>query len=135
MTRHSSDFHHIYFPSAVKYDRFTNWLATDIVAISENVQNILLNWESVNPAKVHLIKHGIDLGTVTVVYTNPEVNKEYLKYCEFLHHRKLIEKDIEQLTLEDTQGVTGLKALRIKIKMDQSEILHTREIEEIISNL
>lgn len=61
MTRHSSDFHHVYFPSAVKWDKLTNLLATDIVAISENVRQILVQWEGVPERKVHLIHHGIKL--------------------------------------------------------------------------
>ncbi len=61
ITRHHPDFHHIYFPSAVKYDKFTNMLATDIIAISKNVEHILLDLESVPPSKLHLIHHGIDI--------------------------------------------------------------------------
>jgi hypothetical protein len=80
-------------------------------------------------------KRATQPGTITVVYTNPEIHKEYLKYCEFLHHKNLIEKDVEQLSLEDTQGVTGLKALRLKVKLDQAESVAASEIEEIISNL
>ena len=74
-------------------------------------------------------------GTITVVYTNPEIQKEYLKYCDFLYHKNLIEKKVEQLSLEDTQGVTGLKALRITVKLEPSESVGTSEIEEIISSL
>ncbi len=29
-TRHHSDYHHVWFPSAVKYDRYNNFLATDM---------------------------------------------------------------------------------------------------------
>ncbi|MBL0343232.1 MAG: glycosyltransferase [Bacteroidetes bacterium] len=61
LTRHHSDFHHVYYGSAVKYDKLANYLCTDIVAISKNVENILLNIEFVNPKKVHLIHHGIDM--------------------------------------------------------------------------
>jgi len=74
-------------------------------------------------------------GAITVVYTNNEVSKEYLKYCDYLHHRDLIEKDVEQLVLEDTQGVTGLKALRIRVKSDSQANVQTQEIEEILSSL
>ncbi len=61
LTRHHSDFHHIYFPSSVKYDKYTNRLSTDIVAISENVKNILEKSENVPTSKIHLIHHGIDM--------------------------------------------------------------------------
>ena len=60
-SRHHGSYHHEYFPSAIKYDRFINSLATDIVAISENVKNILMNYENVPAEKIHLIHHGFDL--------------------------------------------------------------------------
>jgi len=60
-TRHHSDYHHVWFPSAVKYDRYNNFLATDIVAISKNVESILVRQEQVPLSKVHLIHHGIDM--------------------------------------------------------------------------
>jgi glycosyltransferase involved in cell wall biosynthesis len=57
-TRHHSSYHHVYYPHAVKYDRFVNFLATDIVAVSENVKNILVDKEHVPGDKVRLIHHG-----------------------------------------------------------------------------
>lgn len=60
-TRHYSDFHHVWFPSAVKYDRFINRQATHLVAISKNVQNILTQYEQVPISKIRLIHHGIDM--------------------------------------------------------------------------
>jgi len=45
----------------VWYDRFINWLATDIIAISENVEKVLIEKENVKPSKIHLIQHGFDL--------------------------------------------------------------------------
>lgn len=62
-TRHHSDYHHAYFPSAVKYDKLINKLATDIIAISLNVRNILTAREHVPPDKVRLIHHGFDMST------------------------------------------------------------------------
>ena len=60
-TRHHSTFHHDYFPSAVKIDKFINWLSTDIVAISQNVEDILEEREDVPKSKLNLIHHGFDL--------------------------------------------------------------------------
>lgn len=61
LTRHHSSLHHQFFPRAVYYDRLTNRLATGIIAISEVVREILVDWEEVDPHKVHLIHHGFDL--------------------------------------------------------------------------
>lgn len=69
-TRHHSSFMHIYYPKSVKYDRFINFLATDIVAISKNVENILIQKENVNPNKITLIHHGFKLEN----FANPNKN-------------------------------------------------------------
>ena len=60
-TRHHSTYHHDNFPRAVKYDKLCNYLATDIVAISKNVEQILVKKEKVKEHKIHLINHGFDL--------------------------------------------------------------------------
>jgi len=60
-TRHHSTFHHTYFPSAVKWDRYCNRQATDIVCISENVKQVLLEKERVPEKKLHRIYHGFDI--------------------------------------------------------------------------
>ena len=74
-------------------------------------------------------------GKIAIVYTNTEVHREYMKYCEYLHHKGYIEKEVEELELEAAQGVTGLKALRVKVRMEAAESIATDEIEEIISSL
>lgn len=61
-TRHHATMHHTYYPRAVYYDRFINTLATHVVAISENVKNVLLELEQVPAQKIVLIHHGFDLG-------------------------------------------------------------------------
>lgn len=66
-TRHHSTFHHQYFPKAVRWDLRTNKLATDIIAISKNVQDVLLNLEHVPVRKTHLIHHGFDLNSFNKV--------------------------------------------------------------------
>ena len=70
-TRHHSTFHHQYFPRAVYYDRFINYLATGIVAISENVRRVLVEKEKANPGKIALIHHGFDLEK----FQNPDADK------------------------------------------------------------
>jgi glycosyltransferase involved in cell wall biosynthesis len=60
-TRHHSDYHHLYHPKAIKYDKFINYLATDIVAISQVVKDVLINLEKVSESKIHLIYHGFKL--------------------------------------------------------------------------
>jgi hypothetical protein len=54
-------------------------------------------------------------GKITIVYSQRADEKEYLKYIGFLQHKKLLDKDTEILKLEDLQGVTGLKAIRVSV--------------------
>jgi len=60
-TRHHSSLHHIYFKRGVWWDRRSNKLATKIVAVSNVVKKILVEWESVSENKVALIPHGFQL--------------------------------------------------------------------------
>jgi hypothetical protein len=60
----------------VKYDRFINFCSTHIVAISENVKNVLIKQEGVSESKIHLIHHGFDQ---TLFDFNNELLKSTLK--------------------------------------------------------
>lgn len=59
-TRHHSVEAHKYNPHAVYYDKFFNWLSTDIIAITDMVARILIEQERVEPAKVATVRHGFD---------------------------------------------------------------------------
>lgn len=54
-------------------------------------------------------------GKISIVYSQKEDEEEYLKYIAFLQHKNLLGKEVEMLELEDLQGVTGLKAMRVNI--------------------
>ncbi len=54
-------------------------------------------------------------GKITIIYSQREDEREYLKYISFLQHKKLLNSDVEILELEDLQGVTGLKAIRVNV--------------------
>ncbi|CAN5556169.1 glycosyltransferase [soil metagenome] len=60
-TRHHSTYHHVYHPSMVKYDRFINNQCTQIVAISDNVSQVLIDLENVPSEKIVLIHHGFEI--------------------------------------------------------------------------
>ena len=60
-TRHHSDYHHVYFPKAVKWDKYCNTLATKIISISDCVTNILVEKENVQKNKIIKIPHGFDI--------------------------------------------------------------------------
>lgn len=58
-------------------------------------------------------------GKITIVYSQKEEEEEYLTYIKFLQHRKLLGQDVEILELQDLQGVTGLKAIRVNINYSE----------------
>jgi glycosyltransferase involved in cell wall biosynthesis len=60
-TRHHAMIHHTQYPSGLKWDKACNWLATDIIAISENIKTILIKYDGARESKIHLIHHGFDL--------------------------------------------------------------------------
>lgn len=60
-TRHHSDFHHLYFPKGVKWDKWCNKICTKIIAPSRAVKDVLVKLENVDPEKVEIIHHGFDL--------------------------------------------------------------------------
>ncbi|MBL0742449.1 glycosyltransferase family 4 protein [Chryseolinea lacunae] len=60
-TRHHATLHYREYPSGLKWDKLNNRLATDIVAISKSIEEILVDWDGANPAKVTRIHHGFDL--------------------------------------------------------------------------
>jgi hypothetical protein len=54
-------------------------------------------------------------GKLTIVYSQNEDEKEYLQYVHFLQSKNMLGEAVEVLELEDLQGVTGLKAIRVNI--------------------
>ncbi|MGO2101627.1 MAG: hypothetical protein ACTH3E_01125 [Psychroflexus halocasei] len=63
-------------------------------------------------------------GKIAIIYTSSEMKKEYKKYISYLQSKNYISKEVEDLTLEDVQGVSGLKALRVEV------CYHTEEDEK-----
>jgi len=56
---------------------------------------------------------------ITIIYTNDDDRVEYKKYISFLEIKGYLVKDsMERHDLDDLQGITGLKALRVKVKYD-----------------
>ena len=56
-------------------------------------------------------------GHITIIYSHELEETEYLEYIEYLQDRDELETDIAHLELEELQGVSGLKALRVRVKI------------------
>ena len=55
------------------------------------------------------------VGHITIVYSNDSHKEEYRGYIETLQSENLLDGKIEIFEIEDLQGISGLKALRVKI--------------------
>ena len=56
-------------------------------------------------------------GTIAIVYSQPKEVQEYLEYIEYLQTKGLLKGDVEKIDLEDLQGVSGLKGLRVAVNV------------------
>lgn len=54
-------------------------------------------------------------GKIAIVYSHRREMHEYLKYVDYLQDEGYLEPTVEQLELEDLQGVSGLRALRVTV--------------------
>lgn len=59
-------------------------------------------------------------GTVAIVYSQQKERDEYLQFIEYLQNEKLLGEEVEHLDLEDTQGISGLKAIRVNVLLEES---------------
>ena len=76
-------------------------------------------------------------GKIAIVYTSDEDAEEYLKYIKFLVAKGYIEADsTEQFQLQDLQGITGLKALRVKVALDRKQSnMETFTFDEVMKEI
>jgi hypothetical protein len=88
--------------------------------------------------RYHIIKKRIDKvsildsderltqpGKIALVYFDERDAQEYMEYIKHLQEQNLLLYDLEELELESLQGVNGLKALRVGVRVYQAEgIMH-----------
>ena len=78
--------------------------------------------------RYHIIKKRIDKvhirhtrerltqpGKIALIYFNQRDADEYVSYIQHLQERKILKDDLEYLELEELQGVSGLKAMRVGV--------------------
>ena len=54
-------------------------------------------------------------GSIAIVYSQEQDAQEYRTYIEYLTNKGYLKEGIEDLELQDLQGVHGLNALRVEI--------------------
>ena len=71
--------------------------------------------------KVHVEPTGQRLtqpNTIAVVYAYAKEMEEYRKYIQFLQSKNILKPNIEMLELEELQGISGLKAMRVEVNLE-----------------
>jgi hypothetical protein len=59
-------------------------------------------------------------GKIAIVYNQDKNAREYSKYIKFLQHKKLLLPGTEIVDIEDLQGITGLKAIRVDVNYNRT---------------
>jgi hypothetical protein len=57
-------------------------------------------------------------GKIAIIYSQDKDAFEYMKYIKYLQSQNFLLANVEKLELEDLQGVTGLKALRVAVNYE-----------------
>ena len=57
-------------------------------------------------------------GKIALAYFSQKEADEYIGYIQFLQEQNILANDLEELELEELQGVSGLKALRVSVSLD-----------------
>jgi hypothetical protein len=58
-------------------------------------------------------------GKIAIVYTHANEADEYLQYVQYLQHKCQLEPGHELLEIDNLQGVSGLKAIRVSVNFEQ----------------
>ena len=73
--------------------------------------------------KAH-IKHSLEritgVGKLTIVYSSDTEEQEYRNYIHILQQNQVLGEHIEKFEVEDLQGISGLKGLRVVIRKPSS---------------
>jgi len=70
-------------------------------------------------------------GKIAIIYAQTTECDEYKQFIAYLQYIGMLEKIIEEVELDDFQGVQGLKALRVKVNLEySSKNKQTRSVAE-----
>ncbi|WP_330443502.1 GAF domain-containing protein [Flavobacterium sp. C4GT6] len=74
-------------------------------------------------------------GKITIVYSQKQEEAEYRRYIKYLQHKNMLGKTIENFEVEDLQGVTGLRALRVEIIYDETDASGTYSYQDLLKEM
>lgn len=107
---------------------------TDPLSISFRTEERKFDVDGVYNARYEVVKKRIDkahikdtnerltrAGHIAIVYSGEREAWEYLLYINYLKKQDVLTGEVEQLELEELQGVRGLKALRVQVLLEKKE--------------
>ncbi|WP_121353734.1 hypothetical protein [Flavisolibacter nicotianae] len=59
-------------------------------------------------------------GTIAIVYSHDDEAKEYMQYIDYLKTQALVQGTIELLEVEELQSISGLKAIRVPVQLEEA---------------
>ena len=72
---------------------------------------------------------------IVIIYSQHKEHTQYMKFIEFLQDKGYLEDQVEELEVEALQGVAGLKALRVSVKMLDKNKKALDPTEEILQRI
>ena len=61
-------------------------------------------------------------GKISIIFSQEKERHDYLQLIKILQNQNILESNVEELEVEDLQGINGLKALRVGINFEAEEV-------------
>ncbi|NND05068.1 MAG: GAF domain-containing protein [Saprospiraceae bacterium] len=76
-------------------------------------------------------------GKLVIVYSNHNELREYQKYLQYLRAKEYLQGEIEILELEELDGASGLKALRVDINLERepTDAALNEQVETLVASV
>jgi hypothetical protein len=68
-------------------------------------------------------------GKIAIIYLNEREADEYRGYIRYMQEKGILTSEVENLELEELQGVSGLRALRVGVKVETEEGMSALRVE------
>ena len=61
-------------------------------------------------------------GKISIIFSQERERHDYLQLIKILQNQNILQSDVEELEVEDLQGINGLKALRVGINFEAEKV-------------
>jgi hypothetical protein len=73
-------------------------------------------------------------GKIAIVYSQQKELNEYMAYIEYLQSENMLSGEVESLELEELQGISGLKALRVEVNLNNENTITQADMARVAAN-